>query len=282
LSQDAENADICRRCLSQSEALDKRLEDLEGSIKAFLDMQCMIGEETINTFEFLIDRINQMDRRFEEKKSTQEITQRSQEVTELTGYSFHASLNREQFLDWLKYFACQKTHGRGDLWAPCYKLEIHYFNGGIAKLQANQDEQKKDWDRELTECCSPLQNVHSEHWKTLPKERLIELLTIYFQGKTQYLAGLDRVLGKLNSEQLQQRLKLNAPPLLEKQGTSYSGEALFHFALQQWPQNGQSYIFYQFAQQRVEPSPRTIKIEELLDRAKMFLSINKDNSNDAL
>ncbi len=262
------------------ETLESKIAELEGGLKAFLNMQSMIGQENIGVLELLVAKLNAMEKGLWEKPSGDplekkgfttktSVQHRHQATTELaTKYTLQSHVDRPHFFALQRYLAEAKVTGQGRVIAE-YMLNITYHQGDIVLLHIpNQG-------LPIGEFANELELLRMQELESTETQELISKLARLIHQHSQYLAGLTQVLNKLNKKQLVDRIKLHTPPLLETKPDGYYGEVVFHFFLKNWPKDGTAYLDFQFQEESItlKKEQEVLGILSLLKRVQSVLTV---------
>lgn len=240
------------------------LNSLEENFKSFIEMQCTMNEEMLNFFEAFLMKM-------------EDLTQHIQKNSAEEKYQIVATINREKFLGMLSYFSHVKNNGILKLEMPAIEkesktyLEIQFQAGDIVFLQYfHQGE-----DTEIKKSAQRWEKFRIQYWKDLNNEQINQVFLEMISRKTQYLGGVSRVIQQMTREQLVNKIfSLAYPSLLyEKEDQSYSGEAVFYYAMEKWPQKGLGSLNIKFCEKEFPITAKHVKISVsgILDMLEHFL-----------
>ena len=244
-----EVVEVLREYIAQFDQMHEKIGELENSMKAFLDMQCMIGEESVNAFEIIINRLNGFDRAMSQSLKagdTHSVVKTLTQLGDSPKYFLDALVDRKKFLSLQRYVSEEAVTGTGQLATPLLVLNLGYSSGNVFRIQGKAISDYTD----LAAFAKQLDELQLKEWENESEEDLIALLAGQIQNTTQYLAGLTRVLHQLNKKQIIAKLQSRCIPLVQqKEDNCYEGEGLFHYALARWPEQGNQVFRYTVAQQ---------------------------------
>lgn len=271
-------------CLSQEElsvlwesklamfsTFQEKLLQLEDSVKVLVEMQCMVGEETLQILQTISEQVKHQDapkqttaaisctqsRPEEPSRSDAAKTLHKMPPAENNEYAMQASVDRKHFLSLHKYLAEQDISGEGMLHSEPKPMQFSYASGKIVSLEMKCDQANTALDTFATQ----VEASRRKDWEAGTEDNLQQQLIFLIQKNTKkYLGGLTQVVQKLSKEQLIERLQSMSVPLLKRQDGVYQGEALFYYVVQQWPNQGKKYLTFRFSSKTM-PVGENIKCE---------------------